>query len=61
MGILATIMTVPIIPTYLVFAHYRQKAYKDLGSDEASWAGQEVSIISANEFGTLMRCPEMRM
>lgn len=54
-------MTVPIILTYLVFAHYRQKAYKDLVSDEASWAGQEVSIISANEFGILMRCPEMRM
>lgn len=35
-GISATIMTVPIILIYLVFAHYRQKAYKDLVSNEAS-------------------------
>lgn len=35
-GILATIMTVPVTLIYLVFAPYRQKAYKDLVSGEAS-------------------------
>ena len=35
-GILAMIMTVPVTLIYSSFAHYGQKAYKDLVSGEDS-------------------------
>ena len=61
MGILAMIMTEPVTLIYSSFAHYGQKAYKDLVSGEDSWAEQEVGIISANEFDYLMRGAEVRV
>lgn len=60
-GTLAMIVTVPVTLIYSAFAHCRQKAHKDLVSGEASRAEQEVGITSANEFGNLMRCSEMRV